>query len=164
MNSLHHVSLVAVRQQVACCIAQTVMEFEPQYEEQIAGFTYMYDAMNFYLLGKTVTEKGDCVLVLLKSDTGVVTDEIIPVPVKKGERVELKIVVDDGGMKVRFYYKTPQTEWTQAGSSYSTQILTDEHCRGFTGAHFGLYCHDMAGFGASADFDYMKVEVASENY
>ena len=158
MNSLHHVSLVAVRQQKACCSAQTAMEFYPQYEQQLAGITYMYDAMNFFILGKTVTEKGNPVLVLLRSDTGVVTDEITPVPLKENEPIELKIVVGDDGMNARFYYKTPQTDWIQAGGNYSTQILTDEHCRGFTGAHFGLYCHDMMGLHASADFDYIKVE------
>ena len=67
----------------------------------------MNDAMNFFILGKTMTEKGDCVLVLLKSDTGVVTDEILPIPVPKNEPTELKIVVEDGGMTVRFFYKTP---------------------------------------------------------
>ena len=158
MNSLHHVSLVAVRQQKACCTAQTAMEFDPKYEEQLAGITYMYDAMNFYIFGKTITANGESVLTLLKSDVGVVTDEITPVPIKADERLELKVIVGDNGMNVRFYYKTPQTEWRQAGGDYSTQILTDEHCRGFTGAHFGLYCHDMMGFGESADFDYMKVE------
>lgn len=158
MNSLHHVSLVAVRQQKACCSAQTAMEFHPQYEQQLAGLSYMYDAMNFFILGKTVTEKGEPVLVLLKSDTGVVTDEITPVPLKEEEPLELKIVVGDDGMNARFYYKTPQTDWLQAGGNFSTQILTDEHCRGFTGAHFGLYCHDMMGLHAAADFDYIKVE------
>jgi len=164
MNSLHHVSLVAVRQQAVCCSAKTAMEFEPQHEQQLAGITYMYDAMNFYILGKTVNDKGDCVLVLLKSDTGVITDEIVPIPVKKDDRLELKIEVGDMGMNVRFFYKTPQTEWIQAGDSYSTQILTDEHCRGFTGAHFGLYCHDMVGLNVSSDFDYIKLEVTGENY
>ena len=40
----------------------------------------------------------------------------------------------------------------------TTEILTDEHCRGFTGAHFGMYVHDMAGFSAYADFDYFEIK------
>jgi len=158
MNSLHHVSLVATRAQMACCRVQTAMEFSPKYEEQLAGISYMYDAMNFYILGKTVTESGESVLTLLKSDTGVVTSQAEPVFLEDGERIELQIVVGEGGMTVNFYYRTPQTEWKQVGGDYSTHILTDEHCRGFTGAHFGLYCHDMTGCGICADFDYIRVE------
>ncbi|MBP3604796.1 MAG: glycoside hydrolase family 43 protein [Lachnospiraceae bacterium] len=158
MNSLHYVSLVAVRQQMACCSAQTAMEFKPEYTEQLAGISYMYDAMNFYVLGKTVTENGESVLTLIKSDTGIVTDEITPVPIPMDKRVELKILVDKCGTVANFYYKLDGMEWTQVGGDFSTQILTDEHCRGFTGAHFGLYCHDMTGLNACADFDYMKVE------
>lgn len=158
LNSLHHVSLVAVRQQMACCKAQTAMDFYPEYEEQLAGMTYMYDAMNYFIFGKTMTENGDCVLELLQSDAGVVTWLTDPVSVSAGERIELQIVVGNGGMNVNFFYKTAQREWTQVGGDYSTHILTDEHCRGFTGAHFGLYCHDMTGLATYADFDYIKVE------
>ena len=37
LNSLHHVFLIAVRQQEACARAQTCMEFAPDYPEQAAG-------------------------------------------------------------------------------------------------------------------------------
>ncbi len=158
MNSLHHVSLVAVRQQMACCKAQTAMEFEPEYPEQLAGITYMYDAMNYYILGKTVTEEGNAVLTLIKSDTGVVTDEITPIPIPAKGEVKLKVVVDKEGTTASFYYKTEGEDWKKAGGEYTTEILTDEHCRGFTGAHFGMYCHDMTGLSVYADFDYMKIE------
>ncbi len=158
MNSLHHVALVAVRQQTACCKAETKMEFKPEYQEQLAGISYMYDAMNFYIFGKTVAENGESILVLIKSDTGSITEEMAPIPVPAEEPVVLKAATDEAGTAVRFYYKLSDREWEQAGSSYTTQILTDEYCRGFTGAHFGLYCHDMTGLAAYADFDYMKVE------
>jgi xylan 1,4-beta-xylosidase len=36
-------------------------------------------------------------------------------------------------------------------------LLTDEHCRGFTGAQFGMYVHDMTGLGAYADFDSFEI-------
>lgn len=158
MNSLHKVALLAVRQQMDCCTAQTVMEFEPEYPEQLAGISYMYDAMNFYIFGKTVTEDGNAVLTLIKSDTGVITDEITPIPIPAQEPVELKVVVGESGTAAAFCYRLPGAEWKMAASGCSTQILTDEHCRGFTGAHFGLYCHDMTGLSSYADFDYMKVE------
>lgn len=157
LNSLHHVSLVAVRQQMPCCSAETVMEFAPEYREQFAGITYMYDAYNFYIFGKTLDESGKEILVLQKSDRGEITDEITPVPIEKGKRLRLRIEVNAGGTAVDFWYGTEGEELKTAGTGFSTQLLTDEHCRGFTGAHFGLYCHDMAGLSAAADFDSLKV-------
>ena len=43
------------------------MDFAPVCPEQMAGFTYCYDSMNFYLLGKTCAEDGTPVLELLKA-------------------------------------------------------------------------------------------------
>lgn len=158
MNSLHHVSLVAVRAQEAAVTAETCVAFTPDYPEQLAGLAYMYDAMNFYVFGKTVTEDGKAVLTIIKSDGGVVTDEIEPVPVEDNQVVRLRAVVSQDGTKVDFLYCVEDGEWKAAGRGYTTEIVTDEHCRGFTGAHFGMYAHDMTGLGYHADFDYFTME------
>lgn len=156
MNSLHHVTLVARRQQEHEMQAETRMDFAPVCPEQMAGFTYCYDSMNFYLLGKTCAEDGTPVLELLKSDTGVVEDMCDPVPVPDGTLDFKLTTTPDGGM-AQFYYRQPQGEWQSIGPACSTDILTDEHCRGFTGAHVGVYAHDMAGLHNHADFDYLNV-------
>ncbi len=152
MNSLHHVSLLAVRQQTVSCTAETVMEFEPAYPEQLAGLAYMYDAMNFYILGKTALDNGETVLTLIKSDGGVITDEILPVPVPEKGEIRLRAQLTEDGTGVSFLYSFGEEIWQQAGGIFSTEILTDEHCRGFTGAHFGMYVHDMTGLSCTADF------------
>lgn len=156
MNSLHHVTLVARRQQEHEMQAETRMDFAPICPEQMAGFTYCYDSMNFYLLGKTCAEDGTPVLELLKSDTGVVEDVCDPVPVPDGTLDFKLTTTPDGGM-AQFYYRQPQGEWQSIGPACPTDILTDEHCRGFTGAHVGVYAHDMAGLHNHADFDYLNV-------
>ena len=156
MNSLHHVTLVARRQQEHEMQAETRMDFAPVCPEQMAGFTYCYDSMNFYLLGKTCAEDGTPVLELLKSDTGVVEDVCDPVPVPDGTLDFKLTTTPDGGM-AQFYYRQPQGEWQSIGPACPTDILTDEHCRGFTGAHVGMYAHDMAGLHNHADFDYLNV-------
>uniref|UniRef100_UPI003FEEA124 beta-xylosidase family glycoside hydrolase n=1 Tax=Gemmiger qucibialis TaxID=2997294 RepID=UPI003FEEA124 len=156
MNSLHHVTLVASRQQEHEMQAETRMDFAPVCPEQMAGFTYCYDSMNFYLLGKTCAEDGTPVLELLKSDTGVVEDVCDPVPVPDGTLDFKLTTTPDGGM-AQFYYRQPQGEWQSIGPACPTDILTDEHCRGFTGAHVGVYAHDMAGLHNHADFDYLNV-------
>lgn len=154
LNSLHRVSLLGVRQQRISCRAETQMDFAPEYPEQMAGLAYMYDAMNFYILGKTAAEDGQAALALLKSDTGVITDEMEPVPVPREGSVWLRAEVSGDGMSVTFHYSLNGADWQQAGGAQTTQILTDEHCRGFTGAYFGMYCHDMTGLAAKADFAY----------
>lgn len=158
LNSLHHVSLLGVRQQTVCACAETAMEFTPQYPEQLGGLAYMYDAMNFYLFGKTLTDAGMPALVLLKSDGGVITDEIAPIPLSKEGEVALKVENSGDGRKAFFYYKEDGGGWQNTGAECTTEILTDEHCRGFTGAHFGLYVHDMTGLSEHADFAYFKVQ------
>ena len=156
MNSLHHVTLVARRQQEHEMQAETRMDFAPVCPEQMAGFTYCYDSMNFYLLGKTCAEDGNPVLELLKSDTGVVEDVCDPVPVPDGT-LDFKLTPPPDGGMAQFYYRQPQGEWQSIGPACPTDILTDEHCRGFTGAHVGVYAHDMAGLHNHADFDYLNV-------
>lgn len=154
MNSLHHVSLLAVRQTSVSMEAETKMEFTPGYSEQVAGLSYMYDAMNFYIFGKTATEEGENILTLIKSDIGIITDEIDPIPVPKDVAVEFKAVTGEDGTGVKFFYRfSEKEEWIQAGGEFTTEIVTDEHCRGFTGAHFGMYVHDMTGRRLHADFD-----------
>lgn len=157
MNSLHHVSLLAVRQQTVCAYAQTCLEFIPKYPEQAAGLAYIYDAMNFYLLAKTADESRQSILTLLKSDAGVVTDEMEAVPISDDDSVELRAELSEDGCEIQFSFRIKGRQWQQAGSPQSTQIITDEHCRGFTGAHFGMYVHDMAGLSCHADFEYFEM-------
>lgn len=157
MNSLHQVSLLAVRQQELHAQSETAMEFTPDYPEQLAGLTYMYDAMNFYILGKTVTEEGVPVLTLVKSDSGIVTDEIEQIEIPKDKEVKLRAATSEDGTVVQFFYQIEEGIWIHAGGEFTTEIVTDEHCRGFTGAHFGMYIHDMTGLSYCADFNYFSV-------
>lgn len=154
LNSLHSVSLLGMRQQKVSCTAETQMHFVPEHPEQMAGLVYMYDAMNFYILGKTVTEAGQTALVLIKSDQGVITDEMEPVPIPEEDNIWLRMKTAEDGMSFVCFYSLNGVDWQQAGAEQTTRILTDEYCRGFTGAHFGMYCHDMTGLSGKADFEY----------
>lgn len=154
LNSLHHVSLIALRQEELCVRAETAVEFLPDRPEQAAGLAYVYDALNFYLLVKTRTEDGHSVLELISSDTGDCRRRIQPIPVPEEGVLYLRAETDCAGAGVCFSFSTDAEEWQKVGEIYPTEILTDEHCRGFTGAHLGMYCHDMSGFRKHADFDY----------
>ena len=65
----------------------------------------MYDAMNFYLFGKTVDAEGDPVLVLLKSDGGVITDETEPIRLETDDAVTFRARTGQDGAKVTFSYR-----------------------------------------------------------
>lgn len=156
LNSLHHVSLLAVRQEEVCAAAETAMDYQPDRYEQAAGLAYMYDALNFYLFVKTRLETGETVLRIIGSDTGDCRYLSDPVPVPEQGTVWLRAVTDEVGEWVRFFYSLDGERWEPHGTAYTTEILTDEHCRGFTGAHFGMYCHDMSGGRRYADFDYFE--------
>lgn len=151
LNSLHRVTLAAKRQTQFCTEASTKMKFNPTYEEQLAGLVYFYDAMNFYVFGKTVDEEKNSILVLLKSNAGVITDEIDPIMLASDEEIILRAETDQKGESVTFSYCL-DGRWSTAKADCTTEILTDEHCRGFTGAHFGMYVHDMTGRALAADF------------
>lgn len=163
INSWHRVSHIAVRQQEFQCVAETSMEFEPLYQEQMAGLTYGYDALNFYLLGKTKNVQGQSVLALLKSDMGTIVEAIEPIPIPEGVPVRLRVEVTDEGRTARFFYSIHANQWHQAGGDLSCQLVSDEYARGFTGAHFGMYVHDMAEMTAYADFDYFSVDYTANS-
>lgn len=162
LNSLHKVTMAAVKQSEYYVRVETAMEFCPQHPEQFAGLTYFYDTMNFYIFGKTVNEAGQPILVLLKSDLGIITDEIDSIPINEESMLYLRLQTSEAGETVHFYYSQDGQNWEQLGGDYGTEVLTDEHCRGFTGAHLGMYCHDMTGAKKYADFDYFVYENLSE--
>lgn len=161
LNSLHHVSLVAVRQTEYHAQAQTCVEFSPTCPEQFAGLSYMYDAANFYLFGKTADEEGREVLSVVKTDTLTTTDLLEPIELPKGKPVWLRI--DTGSQEAACLYSLDGENWLDTGARLDTEILTDEHCRGFTGAHLGMYCHDMTGRKLYADFDYFFMRCEEES-
>lgn len=159
LNSNHHVSLLAMRQKKECCVAETYMEFEPDSYLQMAGITYMYDSLNFFLLGKTLTDKGQQVLSLIRCDRGAEDEEVPTVVLPAGEGVYLRVQVCEEGRTARFFYRIGEGEWRKLGGDYSTEMVSDEYCRGFTGAHFGMYCQDLVRMEKCADFRYFNINI-----
>ncbi len=158
LNSLHQVSLVATRQKEYHALCQTSLDFKPKHPEQVAGLTYFYDAMNYYFLGKTLSEEGDEVLQLIRSDSGVIEDLVEPIPLLEHNILYLRVETDSLGEYATYSYSYNERDWIVVDIKLSTSILTDEHCRGFTGAHFGMFVFDMTGQGLHCDFDYFTVK------
>ncbi|MCD8104761.1 MAG: hypothetical protein LUF35_07120 [Lachnospiraceae bacterium] len=159
LNSCHHVSAVTVPQSAKKEAVQICMECSPDCPEQIAGLCYVYNTENFYLFGKTADDEGRPFLTLVKSDQMKVTDEMPLLPLPEGSRIWLRIEAEDD--TALCLYSMDGERWTDVGVKLDTDILTDEYAPGFTGAQFGLYCHDMTGKKMKADFDYFMA-VADE--
>lgn len=165
LNSCYNVSLVARRQQERHVQVETSVEFAPTCREQMAGLAYMYDTGNFYLLVKTREEeygsqslnlKSPAKLRLIKSDHFDVTDVIPEISVPQDGPLYLRVVTAQEGLCAKFFYSLNGKDYMEL-AEVPTNILTDEQSDGFTGAHFGMYCHDMTGLRRYADFDYFEV-------
>ena len=61
-----------------------------------------------------------------------------------------------GGLYAKFFCSLDGKDYQEL-AEVPTNILTDEQSEGFTGAHFGMYCHDMTGVRRYADFDYFEI-------
>ena len=165
LNSCYNVSLVARRQQERHVQVETCVEFTPTCREQMAGLAYMYDTGNFYLLVKTREEefgsqtldlKKPAKLRLIKSDHFDVEDVIPAISIPEEGPVYLRVTTTQEGLYAKFFYSLDGKDYQEL-AEVPTNILTDEQSDGFTGAHFGMYCHDMTGGRRYADFDYFEI-------
>ena len=165
LNSCYNVSLVARRQQERHVQVETCVEFTPTCREQMAGLAYMYDTGNFYLLVKTREEefgsqtldlKKSARLRLIKSDHFDVEDVIPAISIPEEGPVYLRVITTQEGLYAKFFYSLDGKDYQEL-AEVPTNILTDEQSDGFTGAHFGMYCHDMTGGRRYADFDYFEI-------
>ena len=166
LNSCYHVSLIARRQQAKEVQVETCVEFEPECREQMAGLAYMYDTGNYYLLVKTREEEygsssqnltKPAKLRLIGSSHFVVSDVIPSISIPETGRLYLQIITVNEGLNAKFFYSLDGENYIEL-AEVPTDILTDEQSEGFTGAHFGMYCHDMTGQRKYGDFDYFEIK------
>ena len=159
ITSVHSVTLVARPQTETNCTVDTYVEFHPSCPEQAAGLCYMYNNENFNLFFVSAEDDGKTYLSLLRIYRAVYkqasscAEGKIPIP---SGNVYLRLVLN--GKDGQFYYSTDGISFTKAFDPIDATLLSDEKACGFTGAHFALYCHDMTGKSAYADFDYLNVQ------
>ncbi|MCI3920770.1 glycoside hydrolase family 43 protein [Paenibacillus sp. TRM 82003] len=162
-SSAHGQSLVARRQQAFVAEAETVVEFEPDTHQQMAGLVYYYNAKNWYYLRISRDETiGKC-LGLMISDQGVYDEPLEQeVSVEGLGRVYLKLTLEYE--RAQFYYSADGALWTAIGPVLDAAKMSDENVeakrggvmmdQGFTGAFVGVCAHDLSGTRKPADFDY----------
>ena len=158
MGSLFRQALVARRQQSHCYSAATVVDFEPEHFQQMAGLVCYYNGSKFhYLYISHDGTLGRHVRVMSALPDHVQTDAFSsPIPIPAGMPVHLRAEVDFE--RLHFGYRLEGTEWIWLPQSFDASILSDEATApglpNFTGAFVGMACQDLAGTARPADFDY----------
>ena len=150
-------SLVARRQQAHCFSAATVIDFEPDRFQQMAGLVYYYNGSKFHYLyvshddalGKHL-RVFSCLPDQIQSD--VFTP---PVSIPSGIPVHLRAEIDYE--RLYFAYRVEDGDWPRMPGPLDASILSDEAAPAgspnFTGAFVGICCQDLAGSRRHADFD-----------
>ena len=158
IGSLFRQSLVARRQQAHCYSAETVMEFEPDRFQQMAGLVCYYNSSKFhYLYVSHDADSGKHIRVMSCLPDQVQSDAFsAPVRIPAGVPVDLRAEVDYE--RLYFAWRVEGSQWRRMPGPLDASILSDEAAPpgtpNFTGAFVGVCCQDLAGTRRSADFDY----------
>jgi xylan 1,4-beta-xylosidase len=160
IGSLFRQSLVARRQQAHCYTAETVMEFEPDTFQQMAGLVCYYSGAKFhYLYISHDAELGKHIRVMSSLPDQAQSDAFsAPVALPAGSPVYLRVEVDYE--RLYFAYRVGDGEWRRIAGLLDSSILSDEAAApgtpNFTGAFVGVCCQDLSGARRPADFDYFE--------
>jgi xylan 1,4-beta-xylosidase len=158
LGSLFRQSLVARRQQSHCFSAETVMEFEPDRFQQMAGLVCYYNGSKFhYLYVSHDADLGKHIRIMSCLPDQLQSDVFsAPVGIPTGAPVHLRVEVDFE--RLYFAYRIEGREWSRLPGPLDASILSDEAAPpgtpNFTGAFVGVCCQDLAGTCRPADFDY----------
>ncbi|MCW5556184.1 MAG: glycoside hydrolase 43 family protein, partial [Verrucomicrobiae bacterium] len=159
IGSLFRQSLVARRQQSHCYSATTVVEFEPEHFQQLAGLVCYYNSTKFHYLylshDKTV---GKHLRVMSCLPDSTQADAFTPpVAIPTGKPVHLRVEVDYERLHFAYRVEGVDNEWRWLPQQFDASILSDEATApglsSFTGAFVGMACQDLAGTARVADFD-----------
>ena len=159
IGSLFRQSLVARRQQAHCFSASTVMEFEPDHFQQMAGLVCYYGGAKFHYLHVSHDETLDRYLAVMSAvpDSPQADAFTAKIPIPAGP-VALRVEVDEERMY--FGYRLGGGAWQWLPQPFDASILSDEATApglpNFTGAFVGVACQDMAGTARHADFDWFE--------
>jgi xylan 1,4-beta-xylosidase len=161
IGSLFKQSLVARRQQSHCYSAETVLEFEPEHFQQLAGLVSYYNGSKFHYLYVSHDEThGKHLRVMSALPDSPQADAFTPpIPLPAGKPIHLRVEVDHE--RLHFAYRVSgDASWSWLPQQFDASILSDEASApglpNFTGNFVGMACQDMSGTALPADFDYFE--------
>jgi len=159
LGSLFRQALVARRQQSHRFRAATVVEFEPESFQQMAGLVCYYNSVKFHYLYISHDDTlGKHIAVMsCHPDQGQPRIAAGPFPIPGAAPINLQVEVD--AARLRFSYKSGSAAWQEVPEEFDATILSDESGPpgpNFTGAFVGMCCQDLAGTQKPADFDFFE--------
>jgi len=159
IGSLFRQGLVARRQQAHCFGAETVLEFEPQHYQQMAGLVCYYSGTKYHYLCVSRDENGKHIRVMSALPDSPQADAVTPpIPLPEGKPVQLRAEVDFE--RLLFAWRLEGEDWQRLPQAFDASILSDEAAApgtpNFTGAFVGMACQDLAGTAKHADFDWFE--------
>jgi len=160
LGSLFHQALVARRQQSHCYSAATVIDFEPDRFQQMAGLICYYNSSKFhYLYLSHDAELGKHIRIMSCLPDQLQSDVFsAPISILAGMPVHLRVEVDHE--RLHFAYRVEGQDWCWLPGHLDASILSDEAAApetpNFTGAFVGICCQDVAGTRRPADFDWFE--------
>jgi xylan 1,4-beta-xylosidase len=162
MGSLFRQSLVARRQQSHCYTATTVVEFEPEHFQQMAGLVCYYNSTKFHYLHLSHDETVGKHLRVMSCVPDSTQPDVFtpPIAIPVGKSVHLRAEVDCERLHFAYRVEGADEEWCWLPQQFDASILSDEATApglaNFTGAFVGMACQDLAGTSRSADFDFFE--------
>ena len=160
LGSFFRQSLVARRQQAHCFSASTILEFEPDHFQQLAGLVCYYNSTKFHYFCLSHDEiVGKHLRVISCSPDSMQADAFTPpIPIPSTKPVHLRVEVDFERLRFAYRVEGVDNEWRWLPQQFDASILSDE-CTApghpnFTGAFVGMACQDLAGTSKYADFDF----------
>lgn len=163
MSSTHRQALVARRQQSFHVEAETVVEFEPEHFQQMAGLIVYYDTDDYAYLNISHDEERGKVLRIIHS-VAAQYDELLDedIVLETGKPVYLKAVVHREWLQ--FYYSMGGDAWKTVGEKINVSHMSDDDAAlvRFTGTFIGVCAQDLSGTRKHADFDYFNYKHLDE--
>ena len=162
IGSFFRQSLVARRQQSHCYSAETIVEFEPEHFQQLAGLVCYYNSSKFHYLYLSHDDTlGKHLRVMSALPDSPQADSFTPpIAIPANQPVQLRVEVDHERLHFGYRIGTASTPWIWLPQQFDASILSDEASApglpNFTGAFVGVACQDHAGTARAADFDYFE--------
>ena len=162
IGSLFRQSLVARRQQSHCFSAATVVEFDPEHFQQMAGLVCYYNGAKFHYLYISHDETvGKHLRVMSCLPDSTQNDAFTPpIGLPAGRRVHLRVEIDCERLIFAYRVEGEDEDWRWLPQQFDASILSDEATApgnpNFTGAFVGMACQDLAGTARPADFDFFQ--------
>jgi xylan 1,4-beta-xylosidase len=162
IGSLFRQSLVARRQQSHCFSVATVVEFEPEHFQQMAGLVCYYNGAKFHYLYLSHDETVGKHLRAMSCapDSPQIDAFTPPIAIPAGWPVHLRVEIDHERLHFAYRVGGADNDWRWLPQQFDASVLSDEATApglpNFTGTFVGMACQDLAGTMKAADFDFFE--------